>query len=210
MITRLGEALQLPLATQNQLMTHAGFAPVFKESDWSSDEMQPIRNAIERMLKNHDPFPAFAVDRYWSILDLNHCAEKLFGMLGLGKGGSLLDLVTSDVAPSVIENWEEVAAHAAQRLRTESAIQGGVKLLDEAVETLARSAASYIDSPMPVIPTVYRFGDTRLSLFATIAQFGTPHDISLDDLKVELFFPADTETEQFLKNFAGANHSALA
>jgi MmyB-like transcription regulator ligand binding domain len=109
----------------------------------------------------------------------------------------------SDSLVSSIENWPVVARHSAQRLRTESAAQGGVPELDRAVKKLAEAATTEQSGRNAVVPTIYRNGDIRLSLFATIAQFGTPEDLALDDFKIELFFPADAETESYLRRNSG-------
>ena len=199
MIARLGDALHLPLSTRNQMLTHAGYAPRYAARNWDAAEMAPIRAALDHTLNAHAPFPAFAVDRLWTVLRLNGPASQLFGMLGISEGASLLDLVTSDTLPQFIENWPEVAHHSAQRLRTESAAQGGVPELDRAAEQLANVPYQAQDSYRPVVPTTYVAGPLRLSLFSTIAQFGTAEDLALDDLKIELFFPADQATETALR-----------
>jgi len=133
------------------------------------------------------------------VVRLNRPAQVLFGQLGMPEGSSMLDLMASDELPPLIENWPDVAHHAAQRLRTESAAQGGVAKLDRLAERLAAVPGGSGKPIGPVTPTIYRTGTMRLSLFAIIAQFGTPEDLALDDLKIELFFPADSETELALR-----------
>lgn len=194
MIQKLGEALSLPLAVRNQMLAQAGFAARYPQRDWSSDEMAPIREAVDYMMRQHAPYPAIAVDRHWTILQMNAPAELLLGMFGARVGLSLLDLVLDPSVQSMIENWPEVARHTAQRLRVESASRGGDPRLDAAIEVLSQVPAPDSEPIGPVIPTIYRAGDMRLSLFTTIAQFGTPEDLALDDLKIELFFPADDDT----------------
>jgi transcriptional regulator with XRE-family HTH domain len=203
MIMKLGDALQLPLAARNQMLTHAGFAARYPGRKWNAEEMTPIRAAIEYTLRAHAPYPAIALDRLWNILEMNKPAEALFGALQITKGGSILDLIVSEEVQAVIENWPEVAHHTVQRLRTESAAQGGVEELDRVANLLAETPVPEKQKTGPVVPTIFRLGDLRLSLFGTIAQFGTPEDLTLDDLKIELFFPADEATEQGLKGMAG-------
>ncbi len=199
MIGRLGEALQIPLAARNQLLTLAGFATRYPARQWDASEMAPIRAALEHTLEHHAPYPGIAIDRMWTVVRLNRPAQLLFGQLGMVEGSSMLDLMASDALPPLIENWPDVAHHAAQRLRTESAAQGGVAKLDRLAEKLAAVPGGSGKPIGPVTPTIYRTGSMRLSLFAIIAQFGTPEDLALDDLKIELFFPADSETEQALR-----------
>lgn len=205
MVIRLSETLQLPLDARNLFLAQAGFAAKYSEHDWTDYEMQPIRRAVERMLATHMPYPGLAVDRLWRVVDANQAAKQLFGHFGVGIGDSVLDLMLSEVLPAAIENWEEVASAAVERLRAESLSHGRVPELDRAAQQLAQQVAGTINISSPVVPTVLSFGDVRLSLFATIAQFGTPKDVVLDDLKIELYFPMDPETEAF---FAGVATNA--
>ena len=108
----------------------------------------------------------------------------------------------SQTLPQFVENWPEVAHHAAQRLRTESGAQGGVPELDRAADHLAAVPGHTDSLQSPVVPTIYKAGDLRLSLFSTITQFGSPVDLTLDDLKIEMFFPADETTRQLLEAMA--------
>ncbi|MGF1454133.1 MAG: helix-turn-helix domain-containing protein [Alphaproteobacteria bacterium] len=200
MIVRLGEALHLPLAARNQMLAHGGFAARYSGRRWDAEDMAPIRMALAHMLDRHAPYPGFAVDRLWTIVRLNGPARALFGLLGIEDGASLLDLMRSDAMPAMIENWAQVARHAALRLRTESAAQGGIPALDQTADHLARVGGADEVPIGPVVPTVYRTGPLRLALFSTITQFGTPEDLALDDLRIELFFPADPETDAVLRS----------
>ena len=205
MVARLGDALQLPLDARNQLLTHAGFAVRYRGRDWDDAEMAPIRAAIRRTLENHAPFPGLAIDRLWTIREANATALALYGAVGTGIGDSLLDLMTRPDMHRLIENWPEVARHAAARMRTESAAQGGVAALDQAARHLAETGPpDGLAATGPVVPTMLRLGEARLSMFSTISQFGTPEDLALDDLKIELYFPMDEATEAAFHAMAGA------
>lgn len=202
MIGRLGDALELPLDARNQMLIHAGFAARYPKRAWDDADMAPIRGAVDHMLGSHAPYPAIALDRRWTVVRLNAPAGMLFGLMGVGEGDSLLDLMLLEELPPVIENWPEVAHHTARRLRTESAAQGGFPALDRAADHLSRVPAPDARTLGPVVPAIYRAGGLRLALFATIAQFGTPEDLLLDDLRIELFFPADTGSETTLRSLA--------
>lgn len=202
MIGRLADALRLPLDVRNQMLTRAGFAQRYIARQWDAEEMAPVRAALDYSLHRHAPYPALAVDRLWSVIALNAPARILFGALAIDEGSSLLELMTSDTLPPLIENWPEVAHHAARRLRTESAAQGGVERLDHTADALASVPGGRQNPVGPVVPAIYRIGDRRLSLFAIIAQFGTPEDMTLDDLKIELYFPADRQTDEALRGLA--------
>lgn len=204
MVLRLGDALHLPLDARNQMLTHAGFAARYAGRAWDAADMAPIRQAVSRQLDRHAPFPGLAVNRYWTIQEANATALALFGALGIGPGDSLLDLLMRDDMPGLIDNWPEVAHSAANRLRTESAAMGGIAAFDPVIRHLSAVPRPSRAPPAPVIPTIIRLGDTRLSMFATIAQFGTPEDLTLDDLKVELYFPMDDTTKAAFEQMARA------
>lgn len=199
MIGRLADALQIPMHERNQLLTLAGFAARYPGRQWNDPEMAPVRGAVERILTQHAPYPAIAVDRLWTVMLMNGPARMLFGEVGLAEGGSLLDLMVSDRLPPLIENWPDVAHHAAQRLRIESASLGGVAQLDRAAEKLAAVLGATTARAGPIVPTIYRSGTMKLSLFAIIAQFGTPEDLLLEDMKIELFFPNDDQSDKALR-----------
>lgn len=202
MISRLGDALQLPLHARNAMLTNAGFAARYAGRQWTSDEMAPIRQSLELMLNNHMPFPGLAVDRLWTLRVMNPAPIKLYEPFGVGIGDSLLDLMMSEAVSHAMENWPDVARHVASRLRTESVAQGGVAQLDRVVAHLAKVACPTEPATGPVVPTILRFGDERLAIFSTISQFGTPEDVTLDDFKIELFFPMDARSEQILRELA--------
>lgn len=202
MIGRLGDALQLPLAARNQMLTLAGFAARYPGRTWDDEAMAPVRDAIDHMLLNHEPYPALTIDRLWNIITMNRPASALFGHLSVSEGDSLLDLLTSPVAPEIIENWPDVAHHALQRLRTESTAQGGVDRLDRAADLLSKVRSSDHIEQSPMIPIILSVGEHKLSLFSTMAQFGTPEDLTLDDLRIELYFPSDEETRTFFEGLA--------
>lgn len=203
MVDRLGEALHLPLAVRNQMLTLAGFAARYPGRDWQDAQMAPIRAAIDHMLLRHDPYPGFALDRMWRVVRMNRSAQSLFGLLGVREGADLLEISSSDLLPQVILNWPEVAQHLALRLRTESAGRGGDARFDAVAEELSKvGGQSEPVDPRPVVSTIYRIGDQELSLFSTIAQFGAAEDLSLDDLKIELFFPSDDASKTALLGMA--------
>lgn len=199
MVERLGDALALPLVARNQLLTHAGFAARYPGYQWGADEMAPIRAAVEYTLEQHAPYPALALDGLWTVLRMNRPARALYGQLGVEEGGSLLDLMVSGVLPEVVENWPQVAHHAAHQLWNESAARGGVPELDAVADELSQSTGRTEADVGPVTPTVYRYGGVRLSLFATISHFSTPRDVMLEDFKLEMYFPADEATDRALR-----------
>jgi len=202
MIARLSDTLNIPRSHRNELLSAAGFASAYSEREWDSEDLSVIREAVTLMLDNHDPFPAFALDRHWTLLQLNKSAERLVGALGLSVGSSMLDAISSDGRVSeAIENLDEVQAHMRTRLQAESAKKGGDAILDEARAKLGPVAQSPSVQPA-MVPVIFKLGDLRLSLFTVLASFSSVEDIALADMKVELMFPADESTKAILN--AGA------
>ena len=204
MVIHLGDALSIPLEVRNQMLTSAGFAPKYQKRDWGDAAMVPIKKAIDWTLERHAPYPGIALDRLWVIQRMNAPARLLFGGMGADEGTSMLDLIQHPLVQDNVENWPEVAHHSALRLRSESAAQGGIPELESAADLLAKDAIPS-EPNVPAIPTVFKLGEQRLSLFGTIAQFGTTADQTLEDLKIELFFPADEAADSLLKQMSAGH-----
>ena len=202
MIAHVSEVLNVPVNARNQMMRATGFVPRYAATPLDDVAMAPIREAVSWTLDRHTPYPGLVLDRLWKVIQLNVPAAKLFAPLGVHEGESLLDLVTNPMMPDLVENWPEVAHHTMLRLRAESAAAGGIPALETAIQSLSKHAQILSDtSTGPTVPTVYRFGDQRLSLFGTIAQFSSVNDETLDDLRLELFFPDDQESANWLASF---------
>lgn len=205
MILQLSDALDLPLDARNALFVATGYAPRYPSRPLTDDAMAPVLSAVRRMLDTHAPYPGLAMDRLWTIQMMNPAARMLFAPLGMQEGASLLDLFRNPLMPQIVENWPQVAHHSATRLRAESLAAGGISDLEDAARALFELAErDSAPSDGPVIPVTYRLNDLRLSLFGTIAQFSTIADSTLDDLKIELFFPADEASAATLEALANA------
>jgi transcriptional regulator with XRE-family HTH domain len=208
LVLRLADALDVPLRERNDLLRAAGLSPLYPERALADDELRPFRRIVEQLLMQQEPFPAIVIDRYWNVVDSNR-AGKLF--LGLGPGGDTPNAVELLLAPGgwreMLENFAEVAWGLAYRLRREAAEAGS----DPELETLVRRAEAWLERvprPVPdasdaiVCPRV-RVGDQVLSTISTIARFGTARDVTIDELRVELMFPADDVTAAFFERAAG-------
>lgn len=205
MIQHLSDILDIPQARRNDLYDAAGFSPQYAQSALTDEHMQMVSSAMAHMLERHAPYPALVMNANWEIMQLNAPAEFLFMAVGLGKGSSLLEFITTKGAgPQAIENWGEVGHHLLQRLTAESRAAGGLRALDKAIAALTADpiiAAYDPPSPLPpVISTIYSVGGLRLPMFSTIAQFGGAEDLTITELKIELMFPADEETAALLQN----------
>lgn len=203
MVTKLADALQMPKEIANQAMNAAGYAPAFPQLPINDNALSPVREAVSLMLANHHPLPAVAIDRHWDIVDANSAAAAFFEALGVSGASNLFDALGAAGEGDVIENWEETALLALARLRTEIIQHGGDRILERyAAQIASHSRLSAfdpdtVDFNQAVIPTVMNVAGKRLSLFSTIAQFGTVQDVAACDIRVEMMFPADAETRSY-------------
>ncbi|VAW12375.1 hypothetical protein MNBD_ALPHA09-115 [hydrothermal vent metagenome] len=205
MVLRLADCLEMPKPEINRTLLSAGFAPLYKSRPEDHADLAPVRQAIAALLENHLPFPGLALDRRWSITNANEAALKLLGEAGFGGHTNLLEALT-DQAPenSAIINWEETVGLLLTRARAEMSSGGDDPILAGLVRDLETHFSRYaagmdIDRTQAIIPTRFEIGGRTLSLFSTIAQFGTIQDLALDDLKVELMFPLDDVTKRYFQ-----------
>jgi transcriptional regulator with XRE-family HTH domain len=203
MVLRLSESLKVPRSNRNALLTAAGFAQAYAARNPDAPDMAEVNEAMAWMLERHDPYPAIAFDRHWHVVRVNRCAAALLEPFGIGVGDSLLEaFLTGGPFAEALENRDEMMRHMVSRLRTESAHLGGDSVLDDAAERFAASLGDdgpSVETPLPaIVPARYRIGDFTLSMFSTIAQFGSTEDIVLAEMKIELMFPADEITRQAL------------
>jgi transcriptional regulator with XRE-family HTH domain len=210
MVLNLCETLEVPRAARNTLLGAAGFSPAYRRRGLNEADMAHVRAAVDWTLERHDPFPALAMDKHWTLVRTNRSAGLLLGAAGLAEGDSLLEAATDGRRlAKVLDNWPEVALHTITRLRTESAHLGGDPVLDEAADALAREMEGALPDAGGVLPAVvparYRADGMVLSLFSTLAQFGSAEDIALAELKIEMMFPADDATRTMLMALAEAS-----
>lgn len=205
MVLRLADALAMPKDVANSALHIAGFAPAFPSLKQDDAALQPVRAAVEHMLRNHAPFPAVAIDRWWTVTSANAGAAALFSALRVSGAVNMIELLIAVRDQDVIENWDENAHLVIARLKSEIAYFGGDDRLNalrqkltDALPNGEQSAA--FDSARAVIPTKMRLGENRLSLFSTIAHFGSVQDVNASDIRIELMFPADEATRNFFMN----------
>ncbi len=205
MVIKLAEALEMPKESANHAMHAAGFAPVFPQLPLDADALTPVRSAVTLMLANHDPLPGVAIDRHWDIIDANRAAIAFFAALGVAGAGNMMDALIAAAESDVIENWEETALLALARMRAEIVHLGGDRTLERYAAQVANHPrladidANAVNYGQAVISSVFNLSGRRLSLFTTIAQFGTVQDVVASDIRVELMFPADAETTKYFQ-----------
>jgi transcriptional regulator with XRE-family HTH domain len=210
MIARLADALGMPLRERNALLVSAGFAPRYRETELTSPEMAPIRRAIEFILQHQEPYPAIVTNRHWDILLMNESTRRVFERLRPG-GPRHVNMLRQIFDPedmrSVLRNWEELAIDVLRHLHNQVAVAPSDTkaraLLDEVlaypgVPTHWRTR-ELGSTPQPLLNTVFGKDDLELRFFSTITTFGTPHDVTLDELRIECSFPADDATAEFCR-----------
>jgi len=206
MVLKIADALHMPKQTANQALGAAGYAPAFPQLPPDDAALAPIRDAVSMMLDNHTPFPAFAIDRHWDVVAMNPSAAQLFVQGGINGATNAIDALIAVAEGDAWINWEEAALLMLMRLRTEVTQYGGDHVLQRYIDQLAahpRISGADIDKinfNQAVIPTVLKIGDTRLSLFSTIAQFGSVQEVASAEIRVELMFPADATTGKYFQS----------
>lgn len=214
MVLRLAEHLAVPLRERNVLLLAAGFAPVYGETSLDAPALATARTAIETILTGHEPYPALAVNRHWQMLAANKAVAPLLGtvseaaLLKPPVNVLRLSLHPGGLAPS-IDNLAEWRDHLLARLRHQARASADPILADLLAELSAYPApqasptpASNGHEPAIVVPLRLRTDHGLLSLISTTTVFGTPLDITLQELALETFFPGDAQTAQLLGQIA--------
>ena len=215
MVLHLASALDMPLGQQNAMLLSAGFAPVYKERGLDTAEMKPVDLALDHALRQQEPYPALVVDHAHYTVRANRPVAVLVAFLKAGtralESGVPMNgieiLLNPDGLRPFVENWEEVAVWSIRRLRAEAMLEvvGTLAadllkkmLLLPGVAEIAKASHADQDLP-PTLVVRFRKGDTRLALFSMIATMGTPLDVSLQNLRLELMFPADDVTAKWFE-----------
>ena len=208
MVLHLSEQLEVPLRERNVLLVAAGFAPVFPERSLEDPGLAAARRAVEVILKAHEPCPALVVDLRWNLVAANAAIAPMLA----GVDESLLapplnvvrvSLHPKGLAPRIV-NLGEWHAHTIERLRRQAELTA-----DPGLIALIEEIRGYPRPPAPdrrpedfggvAIPFQLMVGDSVLSMFGTTTVFGTPVDITLSELTLETFFPADAATAEALR-----------
>lgn len=208
MLLHVAEHLDVPLRERNVLLTAAGFAPLYSETELSAPEMSAVNSAIERLLASHEPYPAAVVDRWWNLVSANTSIALLTEEVAPGLLQPPVNVLRASLHPDGlaprIRNLGEWRAHLLTRLRGQVDKTGDPQLaalLDELTEyggSAPGLAATYRYDGV-VVPLRLRSSRGDLNLLSTVATFGTPNDVTVADLSIEAFFPADDATRSRLQ-----------
>jgi transcriptional regulator with XRE-family HTH domain len=210
MVLHLADRLEIPLRERNVLLLAAGYAPRFAERALDDEEMAPVREALERFLSAHEPYPAIVLDRHWNLVLANGALAFLIEevapeLLEPPANALRATLHPHGMAPRIV-NFEEWSAHLVHRLRREIALTG-----DPEMEALLAEVLTFpgvrSEPPPPdaaaagriALPLQLRHADRLLSFYSTVTTFGTAADVTLAELSLEAFYPADAETAAALR-----------
>ncbi|WCM24140.1 helix-turn-helix transcriptional regulator [Paraburkholderia bryophila] len=222
MVMHLAERLDVPLRARNALLVAAGYAPLFRERPLSDPQLAAAREAVELVLKGHEPYPALAIDRHWTIVASNNALAPLLSgaspeLLKPPVNALRLSLHPDGIAGSIV-NWHAWRDHALARLQRQIEVSG-----DATLSALRDELAAYPAPPGAVpaehdnaavnqiaVPLRLRTPIGELSFFSTTTVFGTPVDVTLSELAIEAFFPADQQTATALREFADNQRAETA
>jgi len=206
----IAEALDVPLRDRNSLLLAAGYAPVFSDAPWNAAEMQGVTRALERMLRQHEPFPAVVMDRYWNVLVTNEAAPRFFNcFIDMKKRPSPRNMLHLMFDPDGmrphVADWHQVAPTLIHRIVRESVghfTDSGTQELIGALLSYPGTKAEWNTSTavpttttLPVIPLGFIHNGATLKYFSMVTTVGTPQTIAAQELRIECLFPVDESTE---------------
>lgn len=212
LLIKLARTLDIPLRERNRLLLAAGFAPAYAERPFDADTLDAVSKALDRVLRQHEPFPAVVLDRYWHVLRANDAAPRFFGsfvdLSAWPRPRNLLRLMFDPAGMRpLIANWSEASESLIERVRQEAV--GGV--LDDETNELIRELEAYggqtatrpstdagIDQTVtsPVIPLRFQWKEHVLSYFSMVTTVGTPSTVAAQEFRIECMYPLDDDTER--------------
>jgi transcriptional regulator with XRE-family HTH domain len=203
----IAQALEIPLRERNALLLAAGYAPLYSDAAWNSDQMKSIGKALERMIAQHEPYPAIVMDRYWNVLLTNHAAPRFFNcFIDLSARPAPRNLLHLIFDPQgmrpFIAHWETLAETLIRRVHREAVGH----IVDQKTRDLVADLLAYPDvrpdwkapetpSALPMIPISFVRDGAVMNYFSLVTTVGTPQTIAAQELRVECLYPADDETE---------------
>jgi transcriptional regulator with XRE-family HTH domain len=215
LVLAIAHHLDVPLRERNGLLLAAGYAPRFSQMSLDDSAMEHVRASIQRMLDAHDPYPGAVIDRQWNVAMVNRAGMMLADGLPAAILGPPLNVYRLCLHPDGLArrttNFTEWAAYLLEQLRRSITVSGDptlIALLEEVtsypnvVQIAPMLGAPHGDEPPILVPFRLSTPLGELSLFTTLTTFGTPLDVTLDELAIELFFPADDRSEQMLRAMA--------
>lgn len=215
LVLAIADRLDVPLRERNTLLLAAGYAPRYSQRSLDDPSMRSVRASVQRMLDAHDPYPGVVIDRCWDVVVANRAAGLLLTGLPPALLGPPINVYRVCLHPDGLAgltvNFDDWAAYLLGQLRRSILLTGDRSLVALADEVHAypnvtglpahRRTASWDDPPL-LVPLVLVLGGQEVSMFTTLTTFGTPRDVTLDELAIELFFPADDRSEELMRSAA--------
>jgi transcriptional regulator with XRE-family HTH domain len=214
----LADVLDVPLRDRNELLTAAGYAPLYHETGLDAPAMAHLHRALEFILRQQEPYPTLVLDRHWNVLKVNEGSARVqayfldpAAVTELGPPNAMRLMFHPQALRPYIVNWEATAASLIQWLHRDALNGFG----DVETRNLLEELLSYPDvprhwrtrdlnaSPVPFLAIHFRKHNLDLQFFTTLTSLGTPYDITLQGLRIESFFPADETTEAALRRLGG-------
>ncbi|MEU4589870.1 MULTISPECIES: helix-turn-helix domain-containing protein [Micromonospora] len=204
MILRLADQLHVPLRDRNRLLLAGGFAPRYAESPLDHNALSAVRDAVRRVLRAHEPYPAVVFDRRWNIVTTNRAVDPFFAQVAPDLLRPPVNLVRLGLDPRglarMVVNLADVRAVFRTRISRQLANAPDPELTALYEELLApepeNTSSQRIEADV-VMPMILRVGGRELRLFSTITTFGTPMDITIDEIAIESYYPADAESAAY-------------
>ena len=221
----IAQALDVPLAERNSLLLAAGYAPIYAEPAWNAAEMQGVTRALERMLRQHEPFPAVVMDRYWNILVANEAAPRFFNHFidmktRTGPRNMLHLMFDPDGMRPYVADWDEVAPTLIQRIAREAVGHVTDSKTQELITALLNYPGGKTEwqipkalattPTLPVIPLGFIHGGEMLRYFSMVTTVGTPQTITAQELRIECLFPVDEATEALHLELMSSGQDSVA
>jgi transcriptional regulator with XRE-family HTH domain len=215
MVARLCDALDVPLRGRNELYLAAGFAPLYSERQLDSLETDGVAEALRRILAHHEPFPAYVLDRSWTLVTSNAAGRRVIAIAledaavaSPDQGGAPTNFMRLMFGPLSrrIRNWDQVSAGLLARLQRE-AWGDPASPSAELLRDLVAGAPPPVREPFtgalsPILNVELDLRDTVVRLFNTITTFGTPQDVTVQELRIDMSFPADATSEALLRRLS--------
>lgn len=209
LVTALGIELDLPLREQNTMLLAAGYAPRYRETSLDAPESAQVMTAIDTLLSAHDPYPGVAVDRLWNVVASNRSSSLLVDLISPVLLVPPLNVYRVSLHPDGLArhtiNLVEWGGHLLRQLRRDLALTGDSRLSDLLSELKEYPTVQEVEERYRphgpaalLVPLELLIGEEKASFFTTLTTFGTPRDVTLDELVIELFYPADEATERLI------------
>jgi transcriptional regulator with XRE-family HTH domain len=212
MILKLAERLEIPLRERNELLLAGGYAPVYREQSLESPALAQEREAVQRILAGHEPYPALAIDRHWNLLAFNEAIGPLLtgispDLLHPPVNALRLTFHPDGLAPRIVNlaEWRDHIFHRLDRQIARTADPGLIDLRRELAGYPVDDSEETVNVDSLIVPMVVRTPAGLLNFFHTTTVFGTPLEITLSELAIEAFFPADAGTAEILRSMSATS-----